>query len=98
MAEPTSTALALKIGIPLAFKGVQGFLEDRHNKQEANEQERVRRIQALIQQLSPGAGAGMVPPTGSAPGLGMSALTHFNRSVSDPLIQHILPQLFNKIG
>lgn len=89
--------LALKLGVPLAFRGLEGFLKSRKNRQDEEKEKQRLRLQALIQSLSSQQGATARPPQYSAPGMGLSMLGGINRNISDPLLQQLLPQLFNKL-
>tara|TARA_R100000306_G_scaffold60521_1_gene60702 strand:- start:307 stop:660 length:354 start_codon:yes stop_codon:yes gene_type:complete len=96
MAEPfTMAAIGKQAAIPLALKGMDYFLGNRKARQEEKKREQEMRVQALIQSLSQNAGQGQAP-TGMGRGTGLSILSGLNSSVSDPLLQKLLPQLFSQ--
>ena len=89
--------LAAQLGVPLAFRGLEGFFKSRKNRQDEEKEKQRLRLQALIQSLSPQQGATAQPPQHSAPGMGLSMLGGINRNISDPLLRQLLPQLFSKL-
>ena len=86
---------AAAIGIPLAFRGLEGFFQNKENKKKERKEEEQRRLQALIQSLSPKAagfaGGGLPGEQGQSPGLSM--LSHFNDYALDPLTKQIVSRL-----
>lgn len=87
---------AASIGIPLAFRGLEGFFQNKENKKKERKEEEQRRLQALIQSLSPKAaagfaGGGLPGEQGQSPGLSM--LSYFNDYALDPLTKQIVSRL-----